>query len=203
MVRQESTVTFRFNTAMAKKKGDNAAAIGAAIAAGIAGPGLQSGGRITYAPRLSESSEVNLSSEPRTNSLGSLSLLVNGTPVDVQRLQIRGDTASFEIDGRAYSVELLQSVPEASANGRARKMTATLKSSGAPGDILSPLPGIVSELLCKKGDVVTAGQLLLRIEAMKMQNNVYADIAGTISALEVAAGEEVAAGQRVVLILRA
>jgi biotin carboxyl carrier protein len=185
---------------MAKKKGEITEAVGAAIAAGVAGPAITAGGRISYAPRLAETSAVNLSAETRSNSIASMSLLVNGTPIEVQRVHLKPQSATFEIDGRSFSVELVQSIPETAKMGHARSSATISRGAGASGEILSPLPGIVSELLCKKGDTVAAGQLLLRIEAMKMQNNVYANIDGKVDSVEVGAGDEVAAGQRMLTI---
>lgn len=187
---------------MAKRKENGTAeAVGGAIAAGLLGPALGGGGRLSYLPRLSDRSDIDLSSGFRSNALATCSLLINGTAVEVNGIRINGDTANFEIDGRSYSVELVQSVPKSSAVGRARKTPGSTRSVGAPGEIVSPLPGIVSEILCDKGDTVEVGQLLVRIEAMKMQNNVYADIAGVLSDLLVSSHEEVAAGQLLVRIV--
>ena len=56
------------------------------------------------------------------------------------------------------------------------------------------MPGIVVSIAVGVGDSVTAGQTLLVIEAMKMQNPIQAEGLGTVAKILVAPGEAVAAG---------
>jgi acetyl/propionyl-CoA carboxylase alpha subunit len=65
----------------------------------------------------------------------------------------------------------------------------------APGSLAAPMPGTVLEVLAAPGDAVTAGQVLMLLEAMKMELAVHAPSAGTVSAVHVSAGELVQAGQ--------
>lgn len=58
----------------------------------------------------------------------------------------------------------------------------------------SPMPGRIVSVSVAPGDRVEAGQLLLVIEAMKMQNELYSDAAGTIENVLVAAGDTVERG---------
>ena len=67
-------------------------------------------------------------------------------------------------------------------------------SATASGTITSPMPGRVVKLLVAAGDVVKAGQPLCVVEAMKMQNELAAPADGTVTAVRVQAGEQVAAG---------
>jgi pyruvate carboxylase subunit B len=60
-----------------------------------------------------------------------------------------------------------------------------------PGDIASPIPGRVVKVLVAKGDTVKAGDPVLIIEAMKMENRVPAPVAGTVAALYVKDGDDV------------
>ena len=57
------------------------------------------------------------------------------------------------------------------------------------------MPGTVARVLVAPGDEVSSGQVLLLLEAMKMELAVSAPAAGTVSAVHVAAGELVRAGQ--------
>ena len=50
------------------------------------------------------------------------------------------------------------------------------------------------------GDAVEVNQLLLKLEAMKMENNIAAPIAGTVTSIEIAAGAEVHDGQLLIVI---
>ena len=65
---------------------------------------------------------------------------------------------------------------------------------GGPIEIAATLPGLVVAVAVAEGDSVEAGQSLLTIEAMKMQNEVRAPRAGRVAAIAVAAGTAVATG---------
>jgi biotin carboxyl carrier protein len=63
------------------------------------------------------------------------------------------------------------------------------------GSLLAPMPGLVRRVLVEVGAVVTAGQPLLVLEAMKMEQTVAAPAAGVVAELRAKAGEQVAGGQ--------
>jgi acetyl/propionyl-CoA carboxylase alpha subunit len=63
------------------------------------------------------------------------------------------------------------------------------------GSLLAPMPGLVRRVLVEVGTTVTAGQPLLVLEAMKMEQTVAAPAAGVVAELRAKAGEQVAAGQ--------
>ena len=63
------------------------------------------------------------------------------------------------------------------------------------GSLLAPMPGLVLRVLTEVGAVVTAGQPLLVLEAMKMEQTVTAPAGGVVAELRAKAGEQVAAGQ--------
>ena len=67
--------------------------------------------------------------------------------------------------------------------------------------VLSPLPGIVLEILVKEGDVVKMGDKLLVLEAMKMENMILAETSGTIAAIKVSARSTVLQGDILLEIL--
>lgn len=64
----------------------------------------------------------------------------------------------------------------------------------------APMPGNVMRLAVAVGDKVSEGQLLLVLEAMKMENEIYAPAAGTVSAIAVAAGATVDSGDLLLTI---
>lgn len=64
---------------------------------------------------------------------------------------------------------------------------------GNPLHIAAPMPGGVASLLVRAGDVVTAGQSLLSIEAMKMEVTIPAEVGGVVDTIHVAPGELVEA----------
>jgi propionyl-CoA carboxylase alpha chain len=67
-------------------------------------------------------------------------------------------------------------------------------TDGPAGSLLAPMPGTVVNVLTKIGETVTAGQPLLILEAMKMQQTISAPTAGTLTDLRVVAGEQVDTG---------
>jgi propionyl-CoA carboxylase alpha chain len=70
----------------------------------------------------------------------------------------------------------------------------------APGSLLAPMPGTVVRLEAKQGDRVTGGQLLVVLEAMKMEHVVAAPLTGTVSELSVEVGDQVETGQALAVI---
>jgi propionyl-CoA carboxylase alpha chain len=70
----------------------------------------------------------------------------------------------------------------------------------APGTLAAPMPGTVTEVLVATGDTVTAGQVLIRLEAMKMQHSVHAPVAGVVAHLEVHSGQQVDAGTPLIVL---
>jgi propionyl-CoA carboxylase alpha chain len=63
------------------------------------------------------------------------------------------------------------------------------------GSLLAPMPGLVLRVLAEVGAVVTAGQPLLVLEAMKMEQTVSAPAHGVVAELRAKAGEQVTTGQ--------
>jgi biotin carboxyl carrier protein len=59
------------------------------------------------------------------------------------------------------------------------------------GRIKAPIPGLIKSVLVSLGDPVAAGQPLLVLEAMKMENEVHAPRAGVVAQLNVSAGQSV------------
>ncbi|MCH5168982.1 MAG: biotin/lipoyl-binding protein [Prevotellaceae bacterium] len=64
--------------------------------------------------------------------------------------------------------------------------------------VTAPLPGTVTKITVKVGDAVNAGDTVLLMEAMKMENSISAEFAGTVKAVLVEAGAQVQSGQALV-----
>lgn len=62
--------------------------------------------------------------------------------------------------------------------------------SGADGEVVSPMPGKILKVIADNGAHVEAGDVILILEAMKMENEIVAPIAGTVS-LSVSVGQTV------------
>ncbi len=123
-------------------------------------------------------------------------------------------TYEVEVSGKRFDVRVL-GAPFAGAvgamNGAAgavagkapkrgeRRSTA----GGGPDTLPSPLQGNMWKVLVKQGETVAEGQLLCIIEAMKMENEITAHKAGTISELPISEGAPIAAGAPIATIVSA
>jgi pyruvate carboxylase subunit B len=97
----------------------------------------------------------------------------------------------FELD--------VEPAARAALRDRARRARADAEHSG-PTDVRAMIPGVVVSVSVNPGDIVTAGQQLLVLEAMKMQNELRASRAGTIERVTVGAGQTIEVGDLLVVI---
>ena len=122
-----------------------------------------------------------------TSVPGTLSLIIEGTPVSAYVAR-RGAGFEVVVDGRRFQV--------GPAVGGGRRGAVGAKDN--PGEVTAPLAGVVVEVRVAVGDVITAGQPLIVIEAMKMQNEIQSPMAGTITAINYEAGQRVEQGAVVI-----
>ncbi|MGD7653885.1 MAG: acetyl-CoA carboxylase biotin carboxyl carrier protein subunit, partial [Verrucomicrobiales bacterium] len=89
--------------------------------------------------------------------------------------------------------------PRTAARAAAPAAAAAPAPAAAPvagaGDVVSPLAGIVQNIEKNVGDTVAEGDLVLKLEAMKMYTEVTATTAGKITAIHVKTGDAVEEGQ--------
>ncbi|MBK9714355.1 MAG: biotin/lipoyl-binding protein [Kouleothrix sp.] len=124
---------------------------------------------------------------------------VNGQALSVSMPHLDGadQLAWALVDGRPYEVVVDRQLHWIkSAHGLHRLEvhdleTPTVRPASGDGRVKAPIPGLVTRLLISQGDKVEAGQPLLVLEAMKMENQICAPRAGTIGQLSVAAGQNV------------
>ncbi|MCB0971115.1 MAG: biotin/lipoyl-binding protein, partial [Acidimicrobiales bacterium] len=124
--------------------------------------------------------------------------------------KVRRDV-DVEVNGKRFSVAMW--VPEsamaaapAAGGGGATKPRPRRSAGGAGGGaagtgaIALPMQGTIVRVEVAEGDTVTAGQVVCVLEAMKMENNVTADVAGTVAEVKVEAGQAVGAGDIALVI---
>lgn len=66
--------------------------------------------------------------------------------------------------------------------------------------IIAPIPGTITTIDIKAGQPVKAGQTVLILEALKMQNEIFCNTVGTVKEIFVKEGEKVSANQALVVI---
>jgi len=91
----------------------------------------------------------------------------------------------FELNGQPRSIM----VPDRSVQGLAQKRKK--KEAGNKNQIGAPMPGSISTIAVSEGDEVKAGDMVLTIEAMKMETAIHAEATGTIKAIHVAPGDQI------------
>ncbi|MFP8880716.1 MAG: biotin/lipoyl-containing protein [Myxococcota bacterium] len=69
-----------------------------------------------------------------------------------------------------------------------------------PGSIVAPIPGKIVAINVSVGDTVTANQVVLKLEAMKMENDIATPSGGTVKEIAVSEGAEASAGQLLMVI---
>ena len=123
--------------------------------------------------------------------------LGNGTaPISVQPAQ----TAAPAIQSAPAAAPAAPAQAPAPAPTPAPAPAAAPAASGAGKPVTSPLPGVIVEISVKVGDSVKAGQQVAVLEAMKMENAIEADHAGTVTAVHVNKGDSVLEGVPIVTI---
>ena len=139
------------------------------------------------------------------SSVGSTATVADGeTEAKVQR------DVDVEVNGKRFSVKVF--VPESQAGavvagGAAGGASRPRRSAGAgagagagSGSVAVPMQGTIVKLLVEVGQEVEAGATVCVLEAMKMENNITADKAGTVKEIKVAVGDSVGSGDVVVVI---
>lgn len=116
---------------------------------------------------------------------------VNGKEYDVEVEKLGGPYASL-----SRSTAYVQGVPVAVAPVAAPAPAPAPKAAPAPApsssggvDVVSPMPGKVFKLVAQPGDQVAEGQVVMILEAMKMENEIVAPQAGTVDAILVKEGD--------------
>ena len=110
------------------------------------------------------------------------------------------------VDGETFMVEIEEiegaSEGESPSTGRPAATAHRPVERGGQvaneGVITAPLPGVISDVRVKVGDRVEGGAVLLVMEAMKMDNEIYAPIGGVVREIYVGAGQQVNRGDRLI-----
>jgi len=141
--------------------------------------------------------------------LGKGQVSVNKVSADAQKASAQTSSTgeyTIKVNGKDYAVKL-DGDNKATVNGKTYDISVKAgieaKSSASSGDgeeIKAGLPGNVLRIEVSEGDSVAEGDVLLVMEAMKMETEVKAPKAGTVQSILVAQGDKVVTGQALVTI---
>jgi biotin carboxyl carrier protein len=108
-----------------------------------------------------------------------------------------GNIIDLEVNGTSYSVKLEEEIKKtktptlvrAASKRPSEPLKVNPKSSKTR--IVAPIPGVVMSIDVKVGDTLKVGDRMLVLEAMKMENNIVCEKAGTIAAMKITVGQQV------------
>jgi biotin carboxyl carrier protein len=152
--------------------------------------------RVTTAPASTHPGDQTLTVEPVD-------------PADVGPNVVVGRVGQVDRDGRrlvevvvdGWRFELLvEDDARATLRERASRDRTDAGAAGGPLEIRAIIPGRIASVAVAPGDTVQAGQTLLAVEAMKMQNELRAPRAGTVTKVPAGAGATVEVGDILVVL---
>ncbi len=137
-------------------------------------------------------------------------LTVNSNKYEVIVKKVTDTEALVEVNGQEHTVSINQieslilpeSIPQPSpkpASGTIRTSSAPASTKSAEG-VIAPMPGQIKAILVREGDRVKAGQKILIMEAMKLENKLPATCDGTVKHILVRDGDIVSQGQELIII---
>lgn len=141
---------------------------------------------------------------------------VQGVDYTVEIEDVEGNVAKVNVNGVPFEVEMKQPIkaapkvkkvepakvaaPAPAAPVAAPAAPAVSAAAGAGAKVTAPLPGTITDVKVAVGQAVNAGDVVVVLEAMKMQNNIEAENSGTVTSVMVNKGDTVMEGTVLVTI---
>ena len=147
---------------------------------------------------------------------------VQGVDYEVEIAEVEGKIARVNVNGIPFEIEMQKPInaakhPALAATKRTASPVAPAEAPAAApapakpaaqpaaaagsGNVLkAPLPGTINTINVKVGDKVNVGDVVIVLEAMKMQNNIEAENAGTVTSILVNQGDTVMEGAAMLTI---
>ncbi|MDD4227218.1 MAG: biotin/lipoyl-containing protein [Mariniphaga sp.] len=124
---------------------------------------------------------------------------ISGHAYDVHIKEIDDNIASLDVNGTLYEVIIHNEIKTPKTPRLVRKPLEKLPGEGqikkkegaGKHEVTAPLPGTILKISVSLGDVVTEGQSMLIMEAMKMENQVQTSHSGKVLAIKVKEGDTV------------
>ncbi|MBB4918509.1 ATP-binding protein [Streptosporangium saharense] len=121
----------------------------------------------------------------------------------------RGESVVVEVDGRRVEVVVppgfggaapAHAAQAPAASRRPRRQTARSGTAGGADAVTSPMQGTIVKVAVDNGDQVATGDLIVVLEAMKMEQPLFAHKAGTVAQLDMGVGDAVTGGHVLCLL---
>lgn len=144
---------------------------------------------------------------------------VQGVDYDVEIVEVTGNVAKVSVNGIPFEVEMKRPISASTLQHHAKlQVAAVVEPAGKPSvaqsatpskpaasagsgvKVAAPLPGTITDVTVKQGDTVKAGDTVVVLEAMKMQNNIEAENDGTVTSVLVNKGDTVMEGDVLITI---
>ena len=145
---------------------------------------------------------------------------VQGVDYEVEIAEVEGKIAKVNVNGIPFEIEMQKPInaakhPALAATKRTASVAAATPvapaaapaqpaaakpqptqqaAAGSGNPVKAPLPGTITAINVKVGDSVAVGDVVIVLEAMKMQNNIEAENAGTVTSILVNQGDSVMEG---------
>jgi len=124
------------------------------------------------------------------------------TPAEPPAAGLVEKTTTVEVNGKRFEVKAW--VPEsggvAPVARRAPRAAAASSAGGGGGNVAAPMQGTIVKVLVEVGQEVKVGDPVVVLEAMKMENQLQAEKAGTVKSVNVKPGDKVGSGDVLVVI---
>ncbi len=144
---------------------------------------------------------------------------INGNNYETEIINVENSVMNIEVNGTPYEVVVDKEIkpltparpaapaavaavptPVAAVPNLAAANNPAASNPSGGAEIKSPLPGTVISILVKEGDTVKAGDKVMVLEAMKMENNIDAEIGGVVKSIKVSQGDAVMEGDTLMII---
>ena len=119
------------------------------------------------------------------------SVQINDKVLEVEVIERKGSAVTFKINDKSYSVAL-------NSTTKVQSSKAAHSTNKVTNEIVAPIPGVVADIKVNEGDSVKEGQVVVVLEAMKMENNIHATRDGKIAKILIQKGQEVGLGIKLV-----
>jgi len=124
---------------------------------------------------------------------------VENMNLEIEVGELTGGTAQITVNGKPYKITIENRDILTAPVQTSPPAAGTAAHAGA-GSIVAPIPGLILDIMVKVGDRVEAGDTVVIMEAMKMENNLVTDTTGIVREINVQKGARVNTGDLIMII---